>query len=275
MGRHSAVSGRFPSMKTARLLILGVALAAGGGAAYLMMGTKPEPVVVRIQPPPPPPVPVEAILVAAHDLNFGSVLTDSDLRWQPVSPEKVPSGAIARTLQPQAIDDFRGAVMRASVNAGAILQADRLAKRNGSGFMAAVLPSGMRAVAIDLADQGKTAAGGFILPNDRVDVIRTFHPDDAPATFGSETILANIRVLAIGQSLQEKTNERSVIGGTATLEMTAEQAEKVILAQRTGQLTLSLRSMSDVAKDDELKPQQAPVTMTIIRSGNASQSRVK
>ena len=141
--------------------------------------------------------------------------------------------------------------------------------------MAAVLPSGKRAVAIDLADQGKTAAGGFILPNDRVDVIRTFHPDEAPMSFASETILTNIRVLAIGQIVQEKSSDRTVIGGTATLEMTAEQAEKVILAQRTGQLTLSLRSMSDVASDDAVKPQAAPVTMTIIRSGNASQSRVK
>ena len=262
-------------MKTARLAVLGVALAAGGGAAYLMMGSKPEPVSVRVLPPPPPPVPMEAILVAAHDLNFGSVLTDADLRWQTASPEKVPAGAIARTLQPQAIEDFRGAVVRANVNSGEMLQAERLAKRNGSGFMAAVLPSGMRAVAIDLADQGKTAAGGFILPNDRVDVIRTFHPDDAPSSFASETILTAIRVLAIGQSVQEKSSERSVIGGTATLEMSADQAEKVILAQRTGQLTLSLRSMSDVAADDGLKPQQSPVTMTIIRSGNASQSRVK
>ena len=261
-------------MKTARLAVLGVALAAGGGAAYLMMGSKPEPVPVRIQPPPPPPVPTEAMLVAARDLNFGSVLTDADVRWQSISPDKVPAGAIAQSSQPQAINDYRGAVVRANVNAGEMLQADRLAKRNGSGFMAAVLPSGMRAVAIDLADQGKTAAGGFILPNDRVDVIRTFHPDDAPATFASETILASIRVLAIGQSVQEKTNERSVMGSTATLEMTADQAEKVILAQRTGQLTLSLRSMSDAAKD-ELKPQQTPLTMTIIRSGNASQSRVK
>ena len=262
-------------MKTARLVVLGVALAAGGGAAYLMMGSKPDPVPVRILPPPPPPVPTEAILVAAHDLNFGSVLTDADARWQTVAPDKVPSGAIARTLQPQAVEDFRGAVVRANINAGEMLQADRLAKRNGSGFMAAVLPSGMRAVAIDLADQGKTAAGGFILPNDRVDVIRTFHPDDAPGSFASETILANIRVLAIGQSVQEKTNERSVIGGTATLEMTADQAEKVILAQRPGPLPLSLRSMSAGAKEDPLKPQQTPLTMTIIRSGNASQSRVR
>lgn len=262
-------------MKAARIVILAVALAAGGGAAYLMMGSNPAPVPVAVAPSPPPAAPAEAVLVASRDLNFGSVLTDADTRWQPWPRDQVPAGTIARTLQPQATDQYKGAIVRATVAAGEPLRMDRLVKGNGSGFMAAVLPTGMRAVAIDLADQGKTAAGGFILPNDRVDVIRTFHPDDAPGSFASETILANIRVLAIGQSVQEKSNERTVIGGTATLEMTAEQAEKIILAQRTGQLTLSLRSMTDATRDDALKPQPTPLTMTIIRSGNASQARVK
>ncbi len=238
-----------------------------------MMGSKPEPVVIRTVAPPPPPS--EAVLVSAHDLGFGSVVADGDVRWQPWPKDQVPPGTIARSLQPNAIDNVKGAIVRSNFSAGEPLRADRLVKGNGSGFMAAVLPSGMRAVAIDLIDQGKSAAGGFILPNDRVDVIRTFHPDDAPASFASETILSNIRVLAIGQSIQEKAGERTVIGGTATLEMMPEQAEKVILAQRTGQLTLALRSMADTSKADELKPPTQPLTLTIIRSGNASQARVR
>ena len=261
-------------MKAARLTVLGVALSAGLGAAYLTMGSKPEPVVVRTAPP-PPPAPTEAVLVSSHDLGFGSVLADGDVHWQPWPIDQVPVGAIARSIQPNAIETTRGAIVRSNFGAGEPLHADRLVKGNGSGFMAAVLPTGMRAVAIDLIDQGKSAAGGFILPNDRVDVIRTFHPDDAPTAFASETILANIRVLAIGQSVQEKAGERTVIGSTATLEMTPEQAEKVILAQRTGQLTLALRSMTDTSKADELKPTAQPITMTIIRSGNASQARLR
>ncbi len=260
-------------MKAARLVVLGVALSAGLGAAYLTMGSKPEPVVRAL--PPPPPAPSEALLVAAHDIGFGSVIADGDVRWQPWPKEQVPMGTIARSTQPAGIESVRGAIVRSTFSAGEVLRADRLVKGNGSGFMAAVLPGGMRAVAIDLTDQGKSAAGGFILPNDRVDVIRTFHPDDAPGSFASETILANIRVLAIGQSVQEKSGERTVIGSTATLEMLPEQAEKVILAQRTGQLTLSLRSMTDQSKSDELRPTAQPLTMTIIRSGNATQARVK
>ena len=171
------------------------------------------------------------------------------------------------------MESVKGNIVRSAFDVGDPLKVDRLVKGSGSGFMAAVLASGLRAVAIDLSDQGKSAAGGFILPNDRVDVIRTFHPDDAPSAFTSETILANVRVLAIGQAVQEKSGERTVIGGTATLELTPEQAEKVILAQRTGQLTLSLRAMTDSSRDDAVASQ--PQTMTIIRSGNASQARVR
>ena len=259
-------------MKAARLVVLAVAVSAGLGAAYLTMGSKPQPVAVPVIPPPPPPVPTEAVLVAAHALNFGVVIADGDVRWQPW-PHEVPPGTYVRSLQPNAMESVKGNIVRSAFDVGDPLKVDRLVKGSGSGFMAAVLASGLRAVAIDLSDQGKSAAGGFILPNDRVDVIRTFHPDDAPSAFTSETILANVRVLAIGQAVQEKSGERTVIGGTATLELTPEQAEKVILAQRTGQLTLSLRAMTDSSRDDAVASQ--PQTMTIIRSGNASQARVR
>ena len=261
-------------MKAARLVVLAVALSAGLGAAYLMMGTKPQPVLAPAPAlPPPPPPPSEAIVVAARPLTFGSVIADGDLRWQPWPKDQLPPNAIAHSLQPHGLEEVKGAIVRSTFDIGDPLKSDRLVKGSGSGFMAAVLANGKRAVAIDLSDQGKSAAGGFILPNDRVDVIRTFHPDDAPGTFTSETILSNIRVLASAQSVQERSGERTVIGSTATLELSAEQAEKAILAQRTGQLTLALRAITDSVHDDAVAPQ--PLTMTIIRSGNASQARVR
>ena len=239
-----------------------------------MMDGKPEPVAVR--PVIAPPVlPSEAVLVATRDLGFGAVIGASDVRWQSWPREQVPAGTISRTMQPDGLNNVAGAIVRSNGSAGEPLHADRLVKGNGSGFLAAVLPAGMRAVAIDLLDKEKSSAGGFILPNDRVDVIRTFHPDDAPSALASETILTNIRVLAIGQNVQEQSGERTVIGSTATLELLPEQAEKVILAQRTGQLALSLRAMTDANRADELKPAAQPLTMTIIRSGNASQARVR
>ena len=262
-------------MKAARLIVLGVALTAGLGAAYLMMGTK-EPEPVRVAAPLPAPViTTDNVLVAAHDLAFGTAIADADMKWQSWPKEQLPAGVIVQSTQPQAMTDVKGAIVRSNFLAGEPLRTDRLVKGAGSGFLSAVLPSGQRAVAIDLSDQGKSAAGGFILPNDRVDVIRTFHPDDSPTATASETILVNVRVLAIGQSVQEKATERNVIGSTATLEVTPAQAEKLILAQRTGQLTLSLRSMADAAKDDFIKPADAPEPMTIIRFGNTSQSRLR
>ena len=259
-------------MKAARLAVLGVALAAGLGAAYLMMGTQqPEPVRVVA----PPPVTTDAVLVAARDLSFGVVIADADMRWDVWPKDHLPVGVILQSAQPKAMDAIKGSVVRSNFLAGEPLRADRLVKGPNAGFLSAVLPGGTRAVAIDLSDQGKSAAGGFILPNDRVDVVRTFHPDDAPNAFASETILKNIRVLAIGQTVQDKQVERTVIGSTATLEVTPDQAEKVILAQRTGTLTLTLRSVADAGKDDVVKPTEQPQGVTIIRFGNTSQSRVR
>jgi pilus assembly protein CpaB len=258
-------------MKAARLLVLGVALTAGLGAAYLMMGSKP-PEPVRIVAP-PVVIPKEAILVASRDLSFGTVITADDVHWQSWPKDQVPVGTIVQSQKPNGVGDVTGAIVRSNFLAGEPLRPERLVKGAQSGFLAAVLNPGTRAVAIDLADQGKTAAGGFILPNDRVDVIRTFHPDESPGATASETILTNIRVLAIGQNVQEKAGEHIAIGSTATLELTPEEAERVILAQRTGQLTLSLRSIADATHNDGPADQER--TMMIIRSGNASQTRVR
>ena len=161
--------------------------------------------------------------------------------------------------------------MRSETLAGEPLARTRLSK--DAGFMSGALPAGMRAVAIDLADQGKSAAGGFILPNDRVDVLRTYHPEDTPNTFASETIVTNVRVLAVGQAQGDKATEHSLIGTTATLELTPNQAERVILGQRTGQLTLILRSVADASHGD--KPSEPPQTVTVVKIGNASILKVR
>ena len=259
-------------MKAARLLVLAVALLAGGGAAYMMMGAKeappPPPPQVRIVTP--PPVQTDGVLVAAHDLPIGTVLADSDTRWQSWPLAQVPPAAIRQSLQGSAQQELKGFYVRNDVLAGDPIRRERLSK--DAGFMSGALPAGMRAVAIDLADQGKSAAGGFILPNDRVDVIRTYRPDDSPNTFATETILTNVRVLAIGQALQDKSGERTVIGATATLELNPDQAERVVLGQRTGQLTLSLRSLADAAHPGSTAEQQQ--TVTIVRFGNSSLMKV-
>ena len=138
----------------------------------------------------------------------------------------------------------------------------------------------MRAVAINTDSQGATSAGGFILPNDRVDVVRTFHDDTTKGmpgananTFISETILHNVRVLAIGQNVQDKNGQPVVVGSTATLELDPVQAETIILAQRIGQLSLTLRSIQDVNKEAD-PVQKADRGLTVVRFGYAADGAV-
>jgi pilus assembly protein CpaB len=245
-------------MKPARLAVLGVAILSGGAAA-LMMG--------REAPPPPPApvtqsVPMSDVLVAAGDLPLGQTLRPADLRWQPWPAEAVPPGFIKRADSPGALEEIAGAMARFAFLAGEPIRREKLIKANGSGFMSAILPSGMRAVAISIDTRGATSAGGFILPNDRVDVLRTTTDGNSSAT---ETILPNIRVLAIGQNIQERNGEKVVTGETATLELTPGQAETVILAQKTGQLSLVLRSLAD-AQQVEVR-EERDGGLTIVRYG--------
>jgi pilus assembly protein CpaB len=128
----------------------------------------------------------------------------------------------------------------------------------------------MRAVAISTDSRGANTAGGFILPNDRVDVINTLRSEGGATGGSSETLLRNIRVLAIGQNIQERNGEKVVIGETATLEVDPGQVETLIQAQKTGTLSLALRSLKDAG--EIIPPGQAENAMTFVRYGVSSKS---
>jgi len=140
-----------------------------------------------------------------------------------------------------------GAIARASLYAGEPITPAKLI-RSDRGFMSAILPKGKRAVATRIS--ADTSAGGFILPNDRVDVIMTRHADSGTTVGGNdyvtETILHNVRVLAIDQTIEDQDGEQVVVGQTATLELTPSQAEILTVAQQmSDRLTLALRSIGD------------------------------
>src|SRR5262249_31198297 len=112
-----------------------------------------------------------------------------------------------------------------------------------------------RAISTDVTPE--SGAAGFILPNDRVDVILSRRDKEAEKAAGvevhtSEIILSNVRVLAIDQTVEEKGNQRVVVGKTATLELTPRQAETLVLARTMGQLSLALRSIQDAQGDTEM-----------------------
>ena len=150
---------------------------------------------------------------------------------------------------------------------GEPIREQKLVKSDGSGFMAAILPAGMRAISTEISPE--TGAGGFILPNDRVDVIlskRDKNPDKpgGPDYVSSEIILSNVRVLAIDQAPKEKEGQNTVVGKTVTLELKPEQAETLARARQSGSLALALRSIADVNAADGNKNETQ-----MARRGNA------
>jgi pilus assembly protein CpaB len=142
--------------------------------------------------------------------------------------------------------------------------------------MAAILPAGMRAVSTEILPE--TGAGGFILPNDRVDVIlskREKNPDRTGSAdiVNSEIILSNVRVLAIDQAPKEKDGQNAVVGKTVTLELKPEQSEALARARQSGTLSLALRSIADLNAAETRSDDQAPKrgeSVNVVRYGIAS-----
>jgi pilus assembly protein CpaB len=131
--------------------------------------------------------------------------------------------------------------------------------------MAAMLPAGMRAISVEITPE--TSAAGFVLPNDRVDVILTRRANGERAATTAETLLNNVRVLAIDQTIEEKNGEKVVVGKTATLELTGRQTEILAQARQSGHLTLALRSLADAAPNN---PEPFQGAVAIIRYGIVS-----
>ncbi len=266
-------------MKRARLIVLVVALAAGGVAAMLARGLNRAPEPPKAPPPPPPLATVE-VLIAKSDLDTGQVVGAHDVGWQ-TWPAAAGSNFIRKTDRPEAIKDFVGAIVRTPVAAGEPIRDSKVVASKAGGFMAAVLPRGMRAIAMDVAPD--TDAGGFILPNDHVDVLLTHRDKAAEKLSGvekyvSETILRNVRVLAVDQVLGEKDGQKVVIGKTATLELDPHQAETLALARQTGTLSLILRSLlnsrSPTPEGGEAK-EEAKTTVSTVRYGVTTQSTAR
>lgn len=234
-------------MKKGRLVVLGIAGAAALAAAWMansIVSRPPE--VKRVEKT----VGATDVLVASKDIDLGDSVHADDFKWQQWPLEGVTPSLITRESQPDAPSELSGAIARAPFIAGEPIKDQKLIKVSEGGVMAAILPQGMRAVSTPI--QEETAAGGFILPNDRVDVILSHKQQvGRKEQMVSEAILRNVRVLAIGQALENVDDEKVVSGNTATLELTPRQAEVLTLAQSIGEISLSLRSLADAKASDE------------------------
>jgi pilus assembly protein CpaB len=265
-------------MYTARIVVLTIALSAGGVAAYLARGTdtkQPLPVepVVQLQ--------TVDVLVAKSDIGLGQSVTPDNLQWQTWPATTASNSFIRRSDRPEAAKEVAGSIARAPFITGEPIREQKLVKANGSGFMAAILPAGMRAVSTEISPE--TGAGGFILPNDRVDVIlskREKNPDRSGSSdiVNSEIILANVRVLAIDQAPKEKDGQNTVVGKTVTLELKPEQSETLARARQSGTLSLALRSIADlnaVATQTDDQSSRRSGSVNVVRYGVSNPTTIQ
>jgi pilus assembly protein CpaB len=192
-------------MNRARIVVLTVAICAGGVAAYLASGSDNS-------APPPAPVaqlPTVDVLVAKNDIGLGQTVKPEDVQWQTWPSATASTTFIRRNERPEGVTQVTGSIARSPFIQGEPIRDQKLVKAEGSGFMAAILPTGMRAIS-------------------------------------TEIILANIRVLAIDQAPKEKDGQNAVVGKTVTLELNPAQTATLSSARQSGTLSLALRSIVDV-----------------------------
>ena len=233
-----------------RLIIVGAIAVLAFGATYMVLrgagNSAPSPAAEA------PKVDVEQVLVAGQDLPMGTVVNEGATAWHPWPKADVSEFMIAKSGKPDALKDIEGSMTRVAFLRGEPIRHDKLVHAGAGGFMSAILPTGKRAVAIKIDNDGNSTAGGFILPNDRVDVVRLARDEESTKARGVEVmtaqpILANVRVLAIGQNVEEQNGKKVITGANATLELDRDQVNLIILAQHAGNsnLHLVLRSLVD------------------------------
>lgn len=240
-------------MKRRILLLLVMALIAGGGTVWFAKNwlnaqraafeaSRQTEIVVAA------PQNQQPVLVVAQDLPAGRILQEDDLVWRNWPEESVGEEFIVFDSEAEADKDIakqalNGSVLRHAMPGGTPLQQNRVVSPGERGFLAAVLSPGNRAVSVPV--DATSGIAGFVFPGDRVDLILTFKVDKGERfeRQASQTVLTDIRVLAIDQATANEEGEARV-AKTATLEVTAKEGEKVALALRSGRLTLALRSLA-------------------------------
>ncbi|OCP20769.1 MULTISPECIES: Flp pilus assembly protein CpaB [unclassified Ensifer] len=233
-------------MKPVRIIILAVAVVSAVLAGLLAMKLTRAP-ARQIAEPVIERAPTTNVLVASKSLPVGSRLGADAVHWVAWPKDGIVEGLITEENRPSAIEDLGGAVVRLPIFNGEPLRSEKIAD-SSSRIMSSLLPAGKRAVATEITVA--TGAGGFILPNDRVDVIMVRKSDGD--VYLTETVLSNVRVLAIDQQVEEKDDgSKSVVGTTATLELTPDQSKVMTVAQQMAErISLVLRSVADAQEPD-------------------------
>ncbi|MEO5806234.1 Flp pilus assembly protein CpaB [Devosia sp.] len=262
-------------MKPARIILLAVALLAGGLAAFLVMrgGGQPAPQIITTEV-----TTQEAkvqILVAKAAIGTGERLTPETVEWQDWPEGAVRPEYVNIATMPDAPTKLTGSVVRFEFFPGEPIRQAKLVSTD-QGYLSAVLSKGMRGVSVPV--DAASSAGGFVVPNDRVDVLLT---QATPTGQSSQVVLTNVRVLAIGKRLgelgasggatapapeggpQAQVFDSSTI---ATLELDPSQTETLVNAKALGTLSLALRSIADFTDTTDAAP-SANQAVRLIRYG--------
>lgn len=250
-----------------RGLIVLVALSAGGLAAWMTLGPTGTRTVDMTQSA----TDTTDVLVAAMDLERGGLLQAAAMRWQPWPKDLVHAAFIARDLRPDAIETLTGLVARSGLISGEPILDGRLAAGDASA-LSVILSPGKRALAVRIS--AENSAGGFVLPNDRVDVLLTTTQLNQAGhnAVSSRLILKNVKVLAVDQAV-DSTGD-AVVGKTATLELKPEEVEILTAAETAGAISLALRPLADNGEDSTL-PAYETTSLRIYRGGKMEVVDVK
>jgi pilus assembly protein CpaB len=262
-------------MNPQRIIVLGLALVAAGGAAFLVRGMLGGG-TPQVQAKAAPQISMSEVLVANTNLAPGQALSIDQVRWEKWPSSSVDPSFITHASAGSETEIVKGTVVRATILPGQPITQTAIVHGDASGFMAATLGDGMRAISIPISTD--SSAGGFILPNDRVDVILTRKSENHGKGF-AKTIMTNLRVLAVDQTYRQEKDTRTVVGKTATVEVSPEQAEVISGALLSGSLSLALRPLSEqsVASLDDPAHKRRAATydgpVYVIRYGMAGENR--
>lgn len=262
-------------MSPVRLLIVLIAAVSAIGLAVVLqraLGAKPGRPVAATTPAAAPDKPMTQVLVAKRDLPIGARLTAADIAWQawpsdaingafitngaaPAKPQgkvalaqAVVTGAADHMIGGDPAKALEGAIVRDPILTGEPITSRKIVRGGEGGYLSVVLTPGKRAMAVPVSTD--TAAGGFILPGDRVDVLSTHDAPNPGADGGkvilAETVLRNIRVLALDQSTAADKDAKAMVAASATLEVGPDEAEALARAKAGGPVTLALRAYTDL-----------------------------
>ncbi len=279
-------------MSPMRIIILLLALAAAGGAAFLVLQLSQPQIMTKTVTQDQLVIEEREVsevdvLTVTRDFAVGETIKAEDLQWSPWPKSNVTEGYYIQTTVPASIETLTGAVVKAALYKGEPLLPQKIVIPGEQGLLATMMNPEMRAVSIEIS--AESASGGFILPNDRVDIILTYDQRADPDRGIQErtiatTIIKNVRILAIDQNFATNAEgETARLGSTATIEVMPNEVELVAMAMRLGEVSLALRPLDQAISGTDRSPRielldgandSVGAGITIIRNGQSAPAGV-